>query len=282
MAPSEQGKAIDGAGSNWWHDRGTLLIAGLLIAVAILAWGGVISQSRSMPEMKSDMDMNMAMSSPPVGLSFAGAVNYLVAWGIMMAAMMLPSATPMIALYNVIQRNFPQTGQKGVSTALFTLVYLALWTIFGLPIYIASIIIDSSSQTWPALAQLLPYALAGVLFIAGVYQFSPLKRACLRVCQSPLGFLMGHWHGGYLGTLKMAWEHAAYCIGCCWVLMVVLVAVGAMGLPWVLLIGAFVAAEKLLPGGERLARLGGVALVLLGLLVIFHPELATTLRGQGM
>jgi predicted metal-binding membrane protein len=107
---------------------------------------------------------------------------------------------------------------------------------------------------------------------------SPLKQRCLRHCRSPLGFLFGHWRAGWHGGLAMGWAHARYCLGCCWALMVVLAVAGAMGLPWVLLIAAIVAAEKLVPRGEWVARLIGVALVLLGVAVAARPDLAIALR----
>lgn len=247
------------------YDRGTWLAGGLLIAIAAFAWVAVILQSRGMK------------AAPTTDV-----VAFLIAWGVMMTAMMLPSAVPMIALYGGVRRNAAQTKQKGIPTALFALVYLVVWLAFGIPVYVASVVVDAAANSTPAVADLLPYALALVLLAAGAYQFSPLKRVCLRVCQSPLGFLMGHWRGGYLGTLKLALEHAAYCVGCCWGLMVVLVAAGAMALQWVLLIAALVFAEKVLPHGEWTARIVGGALLLLGLFVAVQPQLATVLRGPAM
>jgi predicted metal-binding membrane protein len=128
----------------------------------------------------------------------------------------------------------------------------------------------------------MPYALAIVLLAAGTYQFSSLKRMCLHACQSPLGFLMGNWQSGHFGALKMGLKHALYCIGCCWGLMVVLVAAGAMALNWVLLIAVLVFAEKLFPYGEWTARVIGAALIIVGLLVILQPDLATILYSQGI
>jgi predicted metal-binding membrane protein len=120
--------------------------------------------------------------------------------------------------------------------------------------------------------------LGAVLVAAGVYQFTPLKRACLRVCRNPLSFLLTRSRAGYRGTLGLALEHAAYCVGCCWGLMVVLVAAGAMALHWVLLIAAVVFVEKLLPRGEWTAAIVGSGLLLLGLAVVVHPDLAMVLR----
>ena len=118
-----------------------------------------------------------------------------------------------------------------------------------------------------------------MLVVAGAFQLSALKRVCLRRCRSPLGFLLGHWREGWRGSLALGWSHALYCLGCCWALMLVLVGAGAMGLAWVLLVAAVVAAEKVLAGGEWIARATGLALVLLGVAVAVRPGLALALRG---
>jgi len=136
----------------------------------------------------------------------------------MMAAMMLPSATPMIALYGAIRRNASGNAPAAISTIVFALVYLALWVALGVPIYLASVLIDSQID----IRDLVPAAAELVLVAAGVYQFTPLKRACLRVCRNPLSFLWARSRSGYCATMTLAVEHAAYCIGCCWALMIVL------------------------------------------------------------
>jgi predicted metal-binding membrane protein len=111
------------------------------------------------------------------------------------------------------------------------------------PVYLASVWLGATG------AELVPYGVALVLIAAGTCQLSPLKQVCLRACRSPLGFLLGRWRAGPAGSLVLGMAHALYCVGCCWALMVVLVAAGAMGLSWVLLIASLVSAEKLLPGG---------------------------------
>jgi predicted metal-binding membrane protein len=117
-----------------------------------------------------------------------------------------------------------------------------------------------------------------VLLLAGAYQLTPLKRACLRACQSPLAFLLGHWKPGSLGALRMGVEHGLYCCGCCWGLMAVLVVAGAMGLAWVVLIAVVVFVEKLLPRGQWTASVAGVLLIALGALVALQPGVATLIR----
>ena len=245
------------------RDRATVVTSVILLLFAAAAWVDVIRSSLGAPDMMMTMFMPVTVSD---GLAFVAS------WGVMMTAMMLPSALPMIGLYTATQRGEPAT-VRGVRVSVFTLVYLAVWASSGVPVYLAHTVLMALPP--PAFA----YGVAAILLAAGVFQLSPIKQACLRACQSPLGFLLGHWRGGLRGSLALGWSHALYCLGCCWALMMVLVAAGAMGLAWVLLITAVVATEKLLPGGEWIARVTGGALLLLGVTVALRPDLVTTLRG---
>jgi predicted metal-binding membrane protein len=246
------------------RDRVTILTSVALLLIAAAAWVSVVRSSLG----GDDMMMTMPMSA-----TVADGLAFVVSWGVMMTAMMLPSALPMISLYGATQRRSAGAAPKGVPAAVFTLVYLALWAASGVPVYFAHTLL--MTLTGSAFA----YAVAVVLLAAGAFQLSPLKQVCLRACRSPLGFLLGHWRAGLRGSLALGWSHAVYCLGCCWALMLVLVAAGAMGLRWVLLIAALVAAEKLLPGGEWFARAVGGALLLLGATVALRPDLVTVLRG---
>jgi predicted metal-binding membrane protein len=258
------------------RDRATLVTAGLLLVVAAAAWIGVVRQPAGLME---PMDDGTGMA---VELSLVAAVAFVAAWSVMMAAMMLPSATPMIALYGAVRRTGPRSARRGIPTAVFALVYLLLWAAVGIPVYLVSSLVQGAAMAEPTIAAVLPYALGLVLVAAGLYQWSPLKRACLRVCRGPLSFLMRGGRTGYAGTLRLALDHAGYCLGCCWALMVVLVAAGAMALQWVLLIAVVVLIEKLLPFGEWTARVVGGGLVLLGLALFLDPGLALVLRGQSV
>lgn len=246
------------------RDRTTLVTGAVLLAVAAAAWIHVLGG------LRADDMAGMGMATAP---SVADALAYVAAWGVMMAAMMLPSAVPMIGLYAAIQRGASGVAVRATVVALFCTSYVAVWTLTGLPVYLASLALMALD------AAALAYAVAGVLLAAGVFQLTPLKRVCLRHCRSPLGFLLGHWRAGWRGALALGWAHALYCVGCCWALMLVLVVAGAMGLPWVLLIACVVAAEKLLPRGEWFARLTGLLLLLLGAAVGARPALAVALRG---
>ena len=285
-----QGQTADeGGGPRLGRDRVTTITAAAVVGIGVLAWVAVIADA-SMAGMSGMSGMETSpggmggMDMAPAGVapSLPSALSFLVSWGVMMAAMMLPSAAPMVALYGAVHRHADRTGHGGIPTFLFGLVYVLAWLLFGIPVYAAQLAVDTFVAGSPMVGGLLPYALAVVLVVAGVYQFTPLKTACLRACRSPLGFLMARWRAGYVGTLRLGLAHALYCIGCCWALMVILVAAGAMGLHWVLLIAALVAAEKLAPGGTAIARTAGVALVVLGILVAANPGLYVLLRGATM
>ena len=178
-----------------------------------------------------------------------GAGLWLGAWTVMMAAMMLPSAAPLVLLYSLRSDTLAST--------LLMAGYLLTWAFVGLAAYSVDMRLPDPGDG----------AVAAVLIAAGVYQFTPLKSACLRRCRSPVDFLVTHWQAGRLGALRIGLEHGAYCVGCCWALMAVLVVAGAMGLVWVVAIAAAIAAEKLLPGGPWLGRVGGIALLVAGIVV---------------
>jgi predicted metal-binding membrane protein len=206
-----------------------------------------------------------------VGWSIGSAAYFMAAWTVMMAAMMLPGAAPMILLFDSVQAR--REGSAAVSTWIFASGYLLVWVGAGIPVYavietaneIALLSASTGRARWMALA------LGTTLLLAGFYQFTPIKRVCLHHCRSPLGFFALHWRGGRLGALRMGVLHGAYCLGCCWALFAVLVAAGVMSLVWMLLLTLIVFAEKVLPHGQRVAALVGVTLVALGLLVAVGP-----------
>jgi predicted metal-binding membrane protein len=264
MVPANRQRPVFPEPGDPVRDRVALAISMVLVLIAAVAWVDVIRSSFRTPDMMMTMFMPLTISD---GLAFVAS------WGIMMAAMMLPSALPMIRLYDATQRRGAATASTGAPVAVFTLVYLAVWAASGVPVYLA----HTGLMALPP--RTFAYGVAATLLATGMFQLSPLKQTCLRACRSPLGFLLGHWRAGLRGSLALGWAHATYCLGCCWALMVVLVAAGAMGLAWVLLITAVVAAEKLLPGGEWMARATGGALLCLGVAVAVRPDLVTALRG---
>jgi predicted metal-binding membrane protein len=217
----------------------------------------------------------MAAETMSAGSGLVGGTGFIGAWVVMMAAMMLPSAAPLVLLY----RGAGADG-RAANTVPLVAGYLLVWAVFGAGVYAAQQALAAAVNSSPALADARPYAVAGILAIAGVYQFTPLKQACLRQCRSPLDFLMHRWRGpGTFDALRLGAEHGAYCVGCCWGLMAVLVIAGAMSLLWVVLIALIVFVEKLMPFGERSAQLTGAGLGLLAAFVALHPDLSMLLRG---
>jgi predicted metal-binding membrane protein len=232
------------------------VIVGLgLTAVTLAAWAGVLAQG--------------SPSHP---------VNFVIAWLVMMAAMMLPSAAPLVLLYRVAG-----AGARAIDTVFLTAGYLVVWAAIGLPVFVLRQALMVAASDGSIVARYLPYAVAVVLGIAGLYQFTPLKEACLRQCRSPLDFMMQRWHGGGpFAAMRLGVEHGAYCVGCCWGLMAVLVVAGAMSLAWVTLIALLVFVEKVLPFGPRAGQLSGGLLLMLAVVVAIRPDVAGLLRGSGM
>jgi predicted metal-binding membrane protein len=192
-------------------------------------------------------------------------------WTLMMAAMMLPSATPMILLHRL--------GADGglrqqMWSAAFVAGYLALWASVGVVAWGAAM----ATEMFVGPEQ-RAVGVAAILLLAGLYQFSPLKSACLRACRTPADFLMTHWHRGLSGQVRLGIEHGIYCLGCCWALMALFVGVGAMSLGWAVAIALVVLVEKLLPQGVSFGRVAGGILVAAALLVLVRPELATGMPG---
>jgi len=199
---------------------------------------------------------------------------FLASWTLMMAAMMLPSAMPMILLHRRGIAGQPRMPTE-LRSVMFVGAYVLVWATFGLGVWLVTRLTDA----------LLPMgarapAVAAILLLAGVYQFTPLKAACLRVCRSPMDFLLTHWYPGVAGEMRLGLEHGLYCLGCCWALMVVFVGAGAMGLLWAALIAVAVFVEKVLPRGVAFGRLMGTALVAGALLVVARPEIAQFLSGK--
>lgn len=248
---------------------GTFLLGAALVAVAAPAWLLVVRDAST-----------MAMPGPGARPSLAEGTDFVLRWGVMMAAMMLPSAAPMILLYRTVRERLGAAGERAVPAAAFAAVYLLGWLAFGVPVYAGYVAVGALAARWPAFDAVAPYLVAAVLVAAGVYQLTGAKRACLRRCASPLEFLMGRWRSGYGPTLRLAAEHAGYCVGCCWGLMAVLVAAGAMGIWWAAGIAVVVFAEKVAPRGRWTPLVVGVLLIGLGLAVALHPGLAHALRGR--
>lgn len=247
-----------------WRGRVIMVLA--LGGVTALAWVWLVMQAHYMTDMAGDMtDMVMPLTDAWT-ISYASLTFAM--WWIMMLGMMLPSAAPMILTFGTLNRNKRARGQTFVPITIFLVGYLIAWGGFSVVATLAQWTLDQFVLLTPMLA--IGSSLFGgvLLILAGLYQFTPLKQACLRGCRSPFAFLLNHWHDGWIGALRMGLAHGAYCIGCCAVLMALLFLAGAMNLLWVAMLAAFVFAEKLLPGGEWIGRAAGVAMLAFGAVLL--------------
>jgi len=191
---------------------------------------------------------------------------FLGTWTVMMAAMMLPSATPMILLHRLGADGRLRTQ---LWSASFVAGYMVVWGSVGLVVWGAAM--AASAVVMPEQRAI---AVAAILLLAGVYQFTPLKSTCLRACRTPADFLLTHWHRGLSGQLRLGVEHGLFCLGCCWALMALFVGVGAMSLVWAVGIAVVVLIEKVRPEGVAFGRIAGGLLITAAVIVFAFPELA--------
>jgi len=235
--------------------------------LAALAWAYLIHLDRQMSatmlEGQAMAEMGMSMDVP---WTITDAVFTFVMWTVMMVAMMTPSAAPVVLIFAGMQRK--QTGRRlPLGLLVFGAGYLLVWSGFSAVAAAAQWALHQAAMLSPVMTAASPWVGGGILIVAGIYQLTPSKRACLTHCQSPLGFLMSHWRNGTAGALRMGVAHGAYCLGCCWALMCVLFVVGVMNLVWVAALSVFVLVEKVSPAGQTIARLAGAAMVAAGVLM---------------
>jgi len=243
------------------HDRAVVL--GSLALVVALAWTWLLlGAGIDMEEM--DMGGGQMMLMMPEW-SFGYGFVVFAMWAVMMVAMMLPSAAPVTLLVaNIARKRAAAGGAFGTGTALFVLGYLAVWTGFAALATLLQWGLDEAGLLSDTMALANRVAAGIVLILAGVYQWTPLKDACLRHCRSPLDFLLFHWREGGLGALTSGIGHGAYCLGCCWMLMALLFVGGIMNLLWIAAVALLVLIEKTLPRGAWMGRAIGAVLIVWG------------------
>ena len=241
----------------WKQDR-VIVIAGL-VAVTALAWVYVIQFASSMTGM-GITNTEMAMPTAQAWLSGDFVLTFIM-WAVMMVAMMTPSAMPMIVMFARLNRQRHIDNTPIPATTIFLLGYLLVWISFSAGATVVQWGLHSAAVLSPEMISVTP-VLGGILLVfAGVYQFTPLKHACLSQCRTPLGFLMTEWREGTKGALIMGARHGSYCVGCCWLLMALLFVAGVMNLLWVALIAVCVLVEKVVPAGQWVSRAIGVLTV---------------------
>jgi predicted metal-binding membrane protein len=239
-----------------------------LIAMAALAWLYTWTQARHMPPMPGGADAMMPM---PTGMAGASAVwapaslaQTFLMWAVMMVGMMLPSAMPAILHYGLLVKKNREAGSALPAVWVFTAGYLVVWVAFGLAATILQAAFETGRLLTPMMAFTSAWLSGGLLIAAGVYQWLPVKHACLEKCRAPLQFFLFHWRPGAIGALRMGGEHGLFCLGCCWVLMLLLFAAGVMNFVAVAVLAGFVLAEKIAPAVWRVSRISGVLLIACG------------------
>jgi predicted metal-binding membrane protein len=245
-----------------------ILLALLLLAGAawtVLAWQSARMDTEHMghAEMLTTMDMR--------------AVLFLAIWAAMMVAIMFPTAAPMILTFARVQAGRRQQGKPVVPTFIFTGTYLALWVAFGALAYGAAVAAQELAEQSTWFMDNMARIGGGVLITAGVYQLTPLKKICLSKCRSPLSFILGAWRDGYRGAVRMGLEHGLYCIGCCWLLFLIIFPLGTMNIAVLAAITALIFAEKSLPFGHQASVAAAGLLVAYGALVVFVPDALPTM-----
>ena len=242
--------------------RTRLGLIALLVALAAVGWWWTAHEMQGMD------------GGPWTELGSAGW--FLSVWVVMMAAMMLPSVAPTVALYS----NLKHTRALG-APLLFTSGYLLVWSAVGLGTYLLARIGAELSGDVLAWDRAGRWVAGATLLIAAAYELTPLKDVCLGKCRTPLGFLLGNWREGLSGAVNMGVRHGAWCVGCCWALMASLFALGVMSIVWMAVVAGLIAFEKLIPS-RRAATYGTAAvLILVGGLMLFAPDVVPALSIPG-
>lgn len=247
-----------------------LTLAGTAV-ICLLAWvytlagvgmGMTAAEMTAMTPAVGQPGMNMPA---PVWSPFY-AVIVVAMWWVMMVAMMLPSATPMILVFASVARQ--RKAGSALAVSAFVGGYLVVWAFFSVAATTAQWLLATSGLISPMLASETPWLAGGLLCAAGLYQLTPFKHRCLSHCRTPAGFVASHWRPGNVGALRMGIQHGYFCLGCCWILMALLFAGGVMNLYWIAGLAVFVLLEKTLPRGHWLGLAAGVVLLAWGVEIL--------------
>ena len=231
-----------------------------IVAVSALAWAYLLYLAVDMGGMGAGMAMAQTRSwtVTDFGLMF-------LMWSVMMAGMMVPSASPMVLMFATINRSRRESDAPYVSTGLFLSSYILVWTGFAAVATLVNWALHSNALLTNMMGGSASNYLGGALLIlAGLFQWSPLKSVCLSQCRSPMSFLMGDWRDGARGAVSMGLRHGTYCLGCCWALMGLLFVLGVMNLLWIAALAGFVLLEKVASGRRVISWTSGVLLIAWG------------------
>jgi predicted metal-binding membrane protein len=241
------------------------LILALLLILAAVSWAILVWQSAISD--KQAMGIMAGMDAP----------LFIAIWVVMMVAVMFPTAAPMILIFARVYAGKRERGHPFVPTWVFVCSYLFVWTLFGVLAYAVALEAEELGKQSMWLMDNAARLGGGVLVLAGLYQLSPLKHSCLSKCRTPMNFILSSWREGYMGSFRMGLEHGLYCLGCCWLLFIILFPLGVMNVAAMAVITLLIFAEKSLSIGQQIAKIAAVVLIVYGTLVIFVPGTLQTM-----
>ena len=255
--------------------RDRQLVTAVLVIVVVAAWAYTLAgvgmgmsafEMTPSPLPGAGMEDQSPMAMPAMKMQ-VHIIALVLMWWLMMVAMMLPSAAPTILLAAAINRRSNQETPPYGSAAWFTAGYLLIWLLFSVIATLLQLWLESTGYLGQMMHSSSRYLSAVLLILAGVWQFTPIKQACLRHCRSPVHYLTAYRRSGDLGAFRMGVGHGTFCLGCCWFLMALLFVGGIMNVYWIAGLALFVLLEKTVSGGEWFGKFTGVALILSGLVV---------------
>ena len=246
--------------------REYLIVGGGLFGIALIGWAYMLHMAWAMANM-DQMDMWM----PPMASVAWAARDYFllfVMWAVMMVAMMTPSTLPMVTMFATLNKNRRNKQQSYTPTFVFLFGYLLAWTGFSVVATLVQWLFHSTDLLNHMMNSKSGLVSGIILVIAGIYQWTPAKDACLKFCRTPLDFIITEWREGSVGAMVMGVKHGIFCVGCCWALMLILFAVGVMNMLWVALITAFVLIEKIVPFPGLMRFVSGLGLTIWGAVML--------------
>jgi predicted metal-binding membrane protein len=255
-----------------------VVVAGL-VAVIVVAWiwivlgAGTGMSAVAMTQMAGMPDMDMMMERAVWTPGYAALIFAM--WWVMMVAMMLPSAAPMLLLFARVNRAQKARDRPYVATGIFAAGYLAAWGGFSALAAGLQWGLEESGLLSPMMTTTSYWLGGAILLAAGGWQLTPIKGVCLRHCRSPLSFIAQQWRPGRLGAFRMGIEHGAFCLGCCWFLMGLLFFGGIMNLFWIAGLAGFVLLEKTIPMGHWIGRIAGIGVAAWGLLLLTSAAISS-------
>jgi len=242
--------------------RDRVLVLAEIGTLTVLGWIYLVR----MPMASADLGAFAARLTAPLPSRWVDLWLVFMMWAVMMVAMMMPSASPMVLMYARIARG------RGTAwlwhASMFAAGYIFVWSVFSIFATIGQALLARTAMISNSMS-VTPIAGGAILIAAGIYQLTALKNSCLGHCQSPYSFFMTRWRDGASAAFRMGVDHGIFCVGCCWLLMAMLFVVGVMNLTWVAAISILVLLEKATPYGRAIANTAGVALIASGAIVAF-------------